>query len=196
MDQHQWVPLYQLSQQEFMIIAKTMVSVFPQVTLWRGDFLADKPIIALIGHQEAKPLDFTHLRTSDHLRSAVTGLLYAGTLNQQANLFAEVALNTDDHPVIEYLAPITQRQQRVGSSSWFASLALVAFYDQLFTAIPPEKDPSLQHLTPDEIGYVRAGLSFYKAHVYKDLRQPQDVQLHLKDYLARVPSALHPREAQ
>jgi len=192
----QWLPLYQLSQHEFLIIAKTLLSVFPQVTLWRGDFLADKPIVALIGHPEATPLDFTHLRTTDSLRSAVTGLLYAGTLNQHQHLFADAPLNTDDHPVIEYLAPITQRQQRIGSSSWFASTTLVAFYDQLFTAVPPEKDPTLQQLTPDEIGYVQAGLSFYKAHVYKDLKEPQNVQLHLQDYLARVPAALHPRESQ
>lgn len=43
-----------------------------------------------------------------------------------------------------------------------------------------------------ESGYVRAGLSFYKAHVDKDLKQPQEEQFHLQDYLARVPRALHP----
>jgi spermidine synthase len=192
----QWIPLYQLSQHEFAIIARTMLAVFPQVTLWRGDFLADKPIVALIGHREQKPLDFAHLRTPDPVRAAVTGLLYVGTLHQHFPMFAEAALNSDDHPVIEYLAPITHRRQRTGETSWFASSALVAFYDQLFTATPPEQDPLLQQLTPEEIGYVRAGLSFYKAHVYKDLKQPQEAQFHLRDYLARVPRVLHPGESR
>ena len=33
----QWLPLFQLSENEFAIIAKTMLQVFPQVTLWRAE---------------------------------------------------------------------------------------------------------------------------------------------------------------
>src|SRR6185295_10824575 len=34
----QWLPLYQLTRQEFATIARTMLTVFPDVTLWRNDF--------------------------------------------------------------------------------------------------------------------------------------------------------------
>jgi spermidine synthase len=45
----QWVPLYQMSRREFTIVARTMMTVFPQVTAWRGDLLADTPTLVLIG---------------------------------------------------------------------------------------------------------------------------------------------------
>lgn len=193
----QWTPLYQLSKQEFFIIAKTMLTVFPQVTLWRGDFLSDKPIVALVGHRAPLPFPIEHLRSSSkkgqQLREAVTGLLYAGNLSTQHGLFDDVPVNTDDRPWIEYLAPITQQQQAAQAATWFTALDLVSFYDTLFATIPPERDPFLQKLNPEEVGYVHAGLSFYKAHVYRDAKQPQEAQRFLEDYLARVPAELHPQ---
>ena len=45
----QWLPLYQLSERDFMIIARTMLEVFPQVTMWRGDFMPEHSIVALVG---------------------------------------------------------------------------------------------------------------------------------------------------
>ena len=52
----QWLPTYQLAKADFDIIAKTMLEVFPQVTVWRGDFAARKPIIGLLGHKQVRPL--------------------------------------------------------------------------------------------------------------------------------------------
>ena len=40
----QWLPLYQTSKEEFAVVARTMLEVFPLVTLWRGDFLSDRSI--------------------------------------------------------------------------------------------------------------------------------------------------------
>ena len=53
----QWLPLFQLSQDEFGIIARTMLEVFPQVTFWRGNFRAGKPIALLVGRTDDAPLD-------------------------------------------------------------------------------------------------------------------------------------------
>ncbi|MCK5188615.1 MAG: fused MFS/spermidine synthase, partial [Methylococcales bacterium] len=52
----QWLPTYQLAKADFEIIARTMLEVFPQVTVWRGDFSARKPIIGLLGHKKALAL--------------------------------------------------------------------------------------------------------------------------------------------
>jgi spermidine synthase len=54
----QWLPLHQISLQEFGIIARTITEVFPQVTLWRGNFVPNKPIAALVASNEIKPLDW------------------------------------------------------------------------------------------------------------------------------------------
>ena len=48
----QWLPLYQLTQEEFAIIAATFQDLFPDALLFRGDFYADHPIVALIGSRE------------------------------------------------------------------------------------------------------------------------------------------------
>jgi hypothetical protein len=34
----QWLPAYQLSADSFKTITRTLLAVFPQVTVWRGDF--------------------------------------------------------------------------------------------------------------------------------------------------------------
>lgn len=53
----QWVPLYQLSEPEFDSIAASFLDVFPHTTLWRGDFSAGQPSVALVGHTDARGLD-------------------------------------------------------------------------------------------------------------------------------------------
>ena len=53
----QWLPLYQLSPGQFTVIARTLLEIFPQVTLWRGNFDPNKPIVALVGHKQARALD-------------------------------------------------------------------------------------------------------------------------------------------
>jgi len=58
----QWLPMYQLSRGEFGIIARSMLEVFPSVTMWRGDFLNDEPIVMLLGARGGEPMDPEALR--------------------------------------------------------------------------------------------------------------------------------------
>lgn len=193
----QWLPLYQVTGREFSIIARTMLEVFPQVTLWRGDFFAEKPIVALIGHKREEPLDPVIL-TANAARLAGAGpdqqrpkvlpfLLYAGNLSRNRKLFEGAPLNTDDRPVIEYLAPKSQRRERAGQAHWLTSFELADLYTQLMTRLPPEDDPYLSRLAPDQVGYVRAGLSYYKALVYRKANKHLQAQVFFRDFLARVP---------
>src|SRR6185503_12446297 len=39
----QWLPMFQMSEEEFNIVAATFLDVFPQTTLWRGDLAPDLP---------------------------------------------------------------------------------------------------------------------------------------------------------
>jgi spermidine synthase len=55
----QWLPLYQLSAPQLEIVLRTFTSVFPETTVWRGNFLPDAPTLALVGHTKAGPLDVT-----------------------------------------------------------------------------------------------------------------------------------------
>ena len=53
----QWLPLYQLTREEFDTIVRTFLTVFPQASLWRGDFYPDRPIVGLVGQLTPQPMD-------------------------------------------------------------------------------------------------------------------------------------------
>ncbi len=132
----QWLPLYQMSEREFSIIARTMISAFPQVSLWRGNFQAGAEIAALVGHADLSPLPTSTLNTSTLNTShdkphAVEGashldmqelmlpinaetilLFYGGNLTRAADLFEKFPLNTDDWPVIEFGTPRSLHQPK------------------------------------------------------------------------------------
>jgi spermidine synthase len=172
----QWLPLYQMSRHEFMIVARTMLDVFPHVTVWRGDFLSDRPIVALAGAVDAAPLDpetiVRHGRTiagaqalDDRTFHAWTLPYYAGNLSHARHLVPDGPLNIDRRPVLEYAAPITHRQQRIGAARWFHAGDLLAFFEDLFAATPPDQDPYLVRLSPAERDLVWTGLRRYTAAV-------------------------------
>ena len=64
----QWFPLFQVSRREFDLVARTLLDVFEQVTLWRGSFSAELPFAAFIGATEPTALDATVIaRNGVHL---------------------------------------------------------------------------------------------------------------------------------
>ena len=161
----QWIPLYQVSRAELDIIAATMAEVFPELTLWRGDLYPERSILALVGRMEPAPLDpatlarqwraLTGAEAPDAILTARALKFYAG--NAASGLFAEAPLNTDDRPRIEYLAPRTHRAVITGAASWVTGPERDALFAGLLDALPPEADPHLARLTPDQHEIVRAG---------------------------------------
>src|SRR5262249_32574267 len=136
----QWLPLYQLGREEFDVVARTFLAVFPHATLWRDDFYADRPVVALVGLSAARTVDLAQIdarlaampaRARDPLvrTSRALAMLYAGALD--ADRFAAARLNTDDRPVIEFLAPRMTRMSSAGDKDWFTGEPLAAFYDEL-----------------------------------------------------------------
>jgi len=167
----QWLPLYQLTREEFDTIVRTFLTVFPQASLWRGDFYPDRPIVGLIGQLTPQPIDFARLSerllrlptwSRDALLASPRGLfmLYAGDLTAVADLFATAPLNTDDHPLIEFLAPRLTHMNAAGDKDWFTGEALAAFYDTLEAGLRVAPDPRL--LLSDEVAAAyRAGTALY-----------------------------------
>jgi spermidine synthase len=175
----QWLPLYQLSPDDFLIVARTMLGVFPHVTLWRGDFLADRPIVALVGSLDGDllppvPAAGDEDGTMDDIGALRAWALpfYAGHLSKARHLVPDGPRNTDRRPVLEYTTPIAHRQQRVGATTWFHGHVLLMFYEDLFRAVPPEHDPYLARLSPDDRARVRRGLQRYAAVVHGDAADP------------------------
>jgi len=167
----QWLPLYQLTREEFAIIVRTFLAVFPQVSLWRDDFYSNRPVVGLIGQRSARPVELERLRerlrrlpewSRDALFASPQGLimLYAGDLTLVADLFAKAPLNTDDRPLIEFLAPQLTRVTAAGDKDWFIGEALAAFYDTLDARLIGTPDPFWP--ASDEVAAARrAGTALY-----------------------------------
>lgn len=158
-----------MSDQELGIIARTMQEVFPELVMWRGDLYAERSIVALVGRRDGGPLDpgviaanaravagDGHLSV-DYAEELVLRF-YAGNIGRSGR-YADRPINTDSHPLIEFLAPRTHRAVLAGEARWMTGAARDSLYEDILAAVPPEEDPFLASLTPAQQGYVRAGLS-------------------------------------
>lgn len=167
----QWLPLYQMTREEFDVVAHTFLTVFPHATLWRDDFYADRPIVALIGGIDVGPVDLDAL--TERLRTHATqirdpmlatpqalAMLYAGDLAASTDLFANAALNLDDRPVIEFLAPRLTRMSASGDKDWFTGASLAEFYETL--AARTESTAALLPASAATDAGRRAGLALFR----------------------------------
>lgn len=113
----QWLPLFQLSEQEVAILTRTFLSVFPRAQVWRGDFSPDEPAIALIGYAGERPLDVERVRqrlagmqpdpANPQLQIPEAYWMNLIGLLEPADLAAaEFRINTEDRPWVELLGPM------------------------------------------------------------------------------------------
>ncbi len=199
----QWFPLFQVSRREFDLVARTMLDVFEQVTLWRGSFSAELPFAAFVGATEPTTLDPAVIaRNGLHLSGgaplpdatalAVTLPFYAGNLSAADGLIPPGPVNTDDRPLVEYLAPVTQREERAGTTDWFRSTELAAFFRRLAELAPPARDPHLALLSDPQRDFVTAGLSYYQGAVARRLGRDAEAERHFRDFAQRIPIEFRP----
>jgi spermidine synthase len=198
----QWLPLYQLSARDAQVIMRTMLEVFPEVTVWRGDFMPNQPIIALIGQESGARLDpeavtanFRHRRgtseLSRELAVAFTSLFYVGNLGASRELVAGLPLNTDDDPFIEYEAPVAQREQAEAAQSGFVSFELAEFQDKLARRVPPASDPFLAGLSAAEREFALAGADLFHAVLRKGAGDADAAAVHAAAFAQRVPKPVY-----
>jgi len=195
----QWLPLYQMSRRELDIVARTMSEVFPRVTLWRGDFRAETPSVALFGHASRFPLDLAdvlrnvRLRIGDHeaddaVTEALALIFYAGNVTQSSELFADAPINTEDRPVLEHVAPRTQRAVKSGAANWLNGRELVRLYRELEGATPPRHDYYLARLDDRQLDYQRAGLDLYELFVAPREGDEELARQKLESFRRRAPA--------
>ncbi len=155
----QWLPAYQVTEFEFHVIGRTMLEVFDQVSIWRCDFAPFNEVVAFVGHQGGAPLAACDIDDSQTKKSFVYGndhdeiyktlnpqtalLCYGGNITASKELFSGYPVNTDDKPVIEYMAPRYYRNEGKDKMPWFVGPYLLKFIKDLQQACPPEKDPLL-----------------------------------------------------
>ena len=168
----QWLPGYQLSETEFGSIVRTMLEVFPQVTLWRGDFSSMKPVLGLLAESKASPLaDDARLFPDPHGPNYNEGLpilaYYVGNLGESKKKWQAYPVNSDDKPVIEYLAPITQRREKTRKIDWLTRETLLRLMGQIQETQAPESDPYLKNLSPELRSLPKAGMALHRSRVLR-----------------------------
>ncbi len=180
----QWLPLYQMTEREFGVIAKTMLTAFPQVSLWRGTFRPGAEIAALMGHADAAPLPACRLDEESAKRQAVQGathrdmhtvrlpineqtvlFFYAGNVTAAAELFEQYPLNTDDMPVIEFGTPRSLHQPPGTGKPQFLEARFAELVDKLLACTPPEQDPLLALRSPADRRLPVAGAAFHRGSI-------------------------------
>jgi spermidine synthase len=177
----QWLPMYQLTEDEFGPIAKTMLAVFDQVTLWRNSFRPGQEVVALVGHRDATPLPECAVDTTEPRRQELAGidpqevskldltyneenalLFYGGNISAAREMFAGYPVNTDDRPVIEYISPFSLRKKVDGFVPTIVGPRYIEFIDELIRRCPPETDPVLARRSNVNRRLARAGAELHR----------------------------------
>lgn len=168
----QWLPLYQLTREEFDTIARTFLAVFPHVSLWRNDFYPDRPVVGLVGRLAPEVVDLDRVGervaalpewSRDPLLATPQGLamLYLGELPAAPDLVGSGPLNTDDRPLIEFGAPRLTRMSAAGDKDWFTGASLATFTEALSERTASAPDAIL---APSDAAVAarRAGTALYR----------------------------------
>ncbi len=163
----QWLPAYQLSTKEFNIIASTLLAVFPQVTVWRGDFSPSKPVIGLLGHSTNQPLASNALLFKDTQHHNPKQPILSHYLGQLNTELSKSPLNTDNHPIIEFQSPKTQLLRKAGSMHWMIGETLLEFMQQMIQPSKLSADSYLSQLNRADKNLPLAGFYLHQSQIYQ-----------------------------
>ncbi|HEV7731999.1 MAG TPA: fused MFS/spermidine synthase [Candidatus Binatia bacterium] len=152
----QWLPIYQLSAAELRTIVATFTDVFPIAAVFRGDFFATFPVVALVGWRDG-PAPATDVAAAVR-RLAARGVrdrwltdpvaffaLYLAPLDPST--YDGVPRNLLDRPWIEYEAAARHAGGERGKLDALRGLAWLAQVDA-WQAAAPEPDALYPSLPP------------------------------------------------
>ena len=176
----QWIPMFQVTEEEFFIIAKTMCHVFPQVTFWRGNYNSKRPVVALIGHAEAASLSpEAPILAQSRLAVAQNGQnpdtlpvisQYLGQMSMLSPRLKKAKLNTDDRPIIEHIAPVNHRLEKAGIKQWFVEDALLDYMADFLDWTALDYDSFLKDVPRPWFHAIQAGYYFQAAQLLTDMK--------------------------
>lgn len=138
----QWLALYQLGPAEFELVADSFAAAFPCVTLWWGQCDARFGMVALLGSNAPLDLDPDRL----FARWAAAGESPGGA-DPELQVWADLpelflgrwpsrpssALNTDEHPRLEFQAPVSHRAGRTLQAG-----ELRSYFDRVLVNLPSD----------------------------------------------------------
>ena len=114
-------------------------------------------------------------------------LYYGGNVTASKELFAGYPVNTDDKPVIEYMAPRYYRNKGKDETPWFMGPYILKFIKDLQENCPPDKDPLLVNRTPSNRRLPLAGSAYQEAKLWaqfgNDAQSERSWEQFLKEWL-------------
>lgn len=138
----QWLALYQVGPTEFELIADSFAAAFPTASLWWGQLDPQFPIVALVGTTGPLELDRRRLtaRTAAQGESPLGVDLELVDWSDLPHLFIGCwparpgsALNTYEHPRLEFQAPVSQR-----SGLSLRGAILRSYFDRVLGNLPSD----------------------------------------------------------
>jgi spermidine synthase len=197
----QWLPLFQLSEEGFHIIAATFLQVYPRSLLWRGDFLADQPAIALIGQRDPAALDVAAIdqRVRDWARRvddtnpyladpAGFWLFLVGQLNPRDPNYVSARRNQDSRPWLELLTPAAHLNRSRQGDPVPPGRFLTALFEEM--RIRPLQGSLLERLDADHLRWRDAGEELWKASILAAEGRDEEAQAKALETLATLPASL------
>jgi spermidine synthase len=195
----QWMPMFQLSEEEFRIVAATFLDVFPRASLWRGDFAPDQPALALLGHADARAVidpvavaRRVHEMKSDaanpHLvHEAGLWTLLVGPIYPRDPRFASVRRHRDSRPWLELLSPLAHAAGR-GERPVFVGRELERCLGEIRAA--PRTDSALAALTSENLSWRDAGRDLAEAMQFFSEGRSMEGESRLRAAVGRLPPEL------
>lgn len=147
----QWLPLYSLREEDFKMILRSFVSVFPHTTVWYINNTIN-PFTIVIGRMDEGKIDFNLLNRAFSERKVKEDLARIGIVNpyqildffimgekEVKDYVRDAPYHTDDKPLVEYLASRVINR----NLSWYLN----------FKSIVEHRHSIIPHLTglPEEI---------------------------------------------
>jgi len=191
----QWLPLFQLTENEFGIITKTMSEVFPQLTLWRSVVNPHRELVAIVGHLDSSPFpsqesdgvevrakvvenvraeDIHYFQITPDPRSLL--FFYVGNLTKAIELFKDYPINSDDQPRVEYMSPKSLRQWEDGMLPSLMGKKVIRLFEKVMEKTPPRDDPMLSLWSEADRRLPSAGMAYHKASVHGLMGEMDDLK--------------------
>ncbi len=139
----QWLPMFQLGEEEFEAIANSFASVFPHVTIWWAELHSSKPVIALVGMDTTLHISGEQLsqRLSSLWKNIGSTDVVMGDVKQFWELYQgdwrlrpDARLNSDEYPWVEFMTPVSNRQRRL-----LFPRVLLDYRDRVLRQLPREQ---------------------------------------------------------
>jgi spermidine synthase len=136
----QWLALYQMGPADFEAIANSFATVFPHTTLWWVRPNTNSPVLGLIGSDQ--PIVFAQTAAAQGFleHNPHTGEHDSLLADDQAFLSFYIGdwvvqpaarLNTDEHPIVEFSAPIAH-----GNNRKLRGKTMQQYFEQVLAKLP------------------------------------------------------------